>query len=174
MGIKSDKGKAPGHQVRQGQGWASSPAILAHFSPPPPLSLCMQGYLKLALAMQLLYARGGCFTIALMPPYHHFFGALCCAHTLLAGGLTSRHKPPLTEPIIYSVYGRSLVVSALCLLKFFPCPDFSYCGSQAPKSDTESKPKVVRPVPSHQLCILWLHSDRIILPFATTSKTMDP
>src|SRR6266850_12232 len=52
-----------------------------------------------------------------------------------------------------------LVVSALRLLEFFPCPDFSCRGSQAPESDTESKPEAVCHVLSCQLCDLWLRSD---------------
>src|SRR6267142_1206381 len=52
-----------------------------------------------------------------------------------------------------------LVVSALRSLKFFPCPDFSHCGSRALKSDTESKPEAVHRILSHQLCDLWSCSD---------------
>jgi len=52
-----------------------------------------------------------------------------------------------------------LVVSALCSLEFFPCPDFSHRGLQAPKSDTESKPEVVRRILLHQLHDLGSHSD---------------
>jgi len=61
-----------------------------------------------------------------------------------------------------------LVVSALCSLKFFPCPDFSCHGLQAPKSDTESKPEVVRCILSHQLHYLWSCSD--FRPLAKTLK----
>src|SRR6266850_4934477 len=51
-----------------------------------------------------------------------------------------------------------LVVSALCSLKFFPCPDFSRHGSQAPESDTEFKPEAVHYILSCQLHDLWSHS----------------
>jgi len=122
-----------------------------------------------AVQVMRLTLLNGMITLVLSQ-YELTFSILCCAMEGPAQScpatqyvsearyvLDSTTHPALPQFLQMAL--ALLVVSALCLLKFFPCPDFSCCGSRAPESDTESKPEAVCCVLSCQLHDLWSHSD---------------